>query len=402
MMRKLYLNGKMGRWTRSSAWMHGPPAVRGFGTAAVLRRDDTPQLILDLAMPMPQRGKVPIRNRPNLPACEGPGLPEFAAAAVAAFPAVYRPAHLLDADEFDVEDWAQAARAAADSNLNRHGAMLFRNVPGLETVQDFTVFTRYLKLKLIAENAYSKNMQARSMQSTCVNNIVRTASDEPPAYTIEPHNEFHTADFPHRLLLFCEHAPSTGGEWCLSDGRAIYQQLHPDVVSKLVEKQVCYQVFYESEGPNNRYTNWQKNVGPTKADVESYLAHKGYQWKWGTDDSLTYWANYCPVVDHPVTGEKVWYNQVHAHHKTFYTNHPFFANSPVAEDRWPVHSTYGDGEELEPEVLAHLRQVIWDNTVVIAPQPGDVLMVDNYLTLHGRMSFPEGEKRKVFVVATYS
>lgn len=162
-------------------------------------------------------------------------------------------------------------------------------------------------------------------------------------------------------------------------------------MKKFVEKQACYQVFYESrDKPNNRYTNWQTNIAPTKPEVEDYLTKKGYDWKWGEDDSLLYWQNFPPVVDHPLTGEKCWYNQIHAHHKTFYTNHPSFVKNPVVDGRWPVHCTYGDGTELEPEVLNHLRQTVWANTVVIAPQAGDVFIVDNYLTLHGRMASPKG------------
>ena len=38
-------------------------------------------------------------------------------------------------------------------------------------------------------------------------------------------------------------------------------------------------------------------------------------------------------------------------------------DNPVADGRWPVHCTYGDGTEIEPEVLAHLRQTVWANTV---------------------------------------
>jgi len=396
---------QMGRWTRSSAWSFTPPALaRAFAAPAMAILEDSPQLILDLSDPMPNRGKVQVRNRPNLPASDiTPGLPEFCAEATAAFPAAYKPGPVTDVEDWDLQDWAEAAKKALDVNLNRHGAMMFRGVPGLETVEDFTIFSRYLKLKLISETSYTKNMQGRSMQSTCVNPIVRTASDEPPAYTIEPHNEFHTADFPTKLLLFCEKAPEEGGEWLLSDGRAIFQQLHPDVVQKFQEKSACYQVFYESrDKPGNRYTNWQTNVAPTKEEVEAYLVKKGYEWKWNEDDSLLYWQNFAPVVKHPLTGELCWYNQVHAHHKTFYTNHPFFVDNPVADGRWPVHCTYGDGTEIEPEVLAHLRQTVWANTVTCAPQPGDVFIVDNYLTLHGRMGFPEGVERKVFVVAAFS
>lgn len=77
-------------------------------------------------------------------------------------------------------------------------------------------------------------------------------------------------------------------------------------------------------------------------------------------------------------------------------------DNPVPDSRWPVHSTYGDGTEIEPEVLEHMREVIWANTVVIAPQPGDCFIVDNYLVKHGRMGFPENTKRKVFVAAAYN
>jgi hypothetical protein len=364
-------------------------------------KEETPQLIFDLDAPVLTRGKVQVRNRPNLPVSDAAGLPEFAKVMSPAFPAVYSP-QFNDAEDWDLEDWGVAARAAADANLVRHGGMLLRGIPGLETVNDFTMFCRHMKLKLVSDASYNRNMQARSMQSTCVNKIVRTSSDEPPAYTIEPHNEFHTAGFPTKLLLFCETPPASGGEWLLSDGRAIFQQLAPEVVAKFEAKQACYKVFYESKGEGNRYTNWQDNIAPTKEQVEEYLKDKSYEFSWGADDSLLYWKNIPPVVPHPVTGERVWYNQIHAHHKTFYTNHPFFVDNPVAENRWPVHSTYGDGTEIEPEVLEHMREVIWANTVVIAPQPGDCFIVDNYLVKHGRMGFPENTKRKIFVAAAYN
>jgi alpha-ketoglutarate-dependent taurine dioxygenase len=389
------------RWTRASAWPFTPWSVRSLSSLSVKRQEESPALVLDLFSPVLTRGKVAIRDRPHLPRSDAAGLPEFAAEANPLFPAVYRP-QCADPEDWDLDDWANAVAASLKGNLHRHGAMLFRGIPGLDDVKDFTMLNRYMKVQLMPDSSYQKAMQARSMSSTSVNKVVRTASDEPPAYTIEPHNEYHTVDFPTKLLLFCQDPPSKGGEWLLSDGRAIFQQIHPDVVARFEEKQACYRVFYESYAENNRYTNWQTNIAPTKPEVEEYLTSKGYQWEWGEDDSLTYWKNFPAVVPHPVTGERCWFNQIHAHHKTFYTNHPFFADAPVPDGRWPVHSTYGDGTEIEQEVLEHLREVIWANTVVIAPQPGDVLVVDNFLMKHGRMGFPEGVDRKVFVSCAYN
>jgi hypothetical protein len=36
-------------------------------------------------------------------------------------------------------------------------------------------------------------MEGRSMTSSSVANLVRTGSDDHPAYTIEPHNEYNVA-----------------------------------------------------------------------------------------------------------------------------------------------------------------------------------------------------------------
>lgn len=291
--------------------------------------------------------------------------------------------------------------ARLDTDLNDSPAILFKGIPDLQNSQDLTLFARYLKLRLIEPGCsnYSKNMQARSMQSKTVSNYVRTASDEPPPYTVEPHHEFHTAAFPHKLMLFCESPAPKGGEFIVGDGRAIYRDLDPKVVAKFEEREVQYRVFYESLGKNNRYTNWQTNVAPTKEGVEEYMTKKGYDWSWGEDDSLTYWSNFQPVKAHPVTGEKVFFHQIHPHHKSFYTNHPYFAENPVHDNRWPVHCAYGDGTEIEPEVIRHLRETTWKHCVTVAPQSGDLLVIDNYLAVHGRMGY-EGD-RKVFVVAIY-
>jgi hypothetical protein len=420
LLSRQYVNthGTHRAWGRSSAFAYDPPAVRSIsstkkssGVAAMAAQSaeelDVPQFRFlggQKIVEQQQLKCVRIRGRRGLPESRDPELPRFAAVAGPDFPAQYRPVELDE--DWDLEDWAVAVRAAMDENLNNHGAMLFRGLP-IQNHEDLTVFARYLKLPLVEpcdgeDSTFTRNMQGRSMQSKAVSNTVRTASDEPPGYTIEPHNEYHTAAFPKRLFLFCEQGPETGGEWITSDGRAILNGLRPEVVEKFERLGAKYIVFYESKADNNRYTNWQENIAPTKEAVEAYLTKKKYEWKWGEDDSLTYWAVYPSVVPHAQTGERCWFNQIHAHHKTFYTTHPHFEGNPVAEERWPVHCTYGDGSEIEPEVLSHLRKTVWDHSVTHSPVSGDLLVCDNYLSLHGRMSFPDDCERKVYVIAAYA
>merc|ERR1711964_404043 len=132
-------------------------------------------------------------------------------------------------------------------------------------------------------------------------------------------------------MLFCEKPAEYGGEWIVGDGRAILRDLDREVVAKFESKHVTYRVFYESVSKNNRYTNWQDNISPTKEGVELYLSGKQYEWSWGNDDSLTYWKTIPAVHSHPIPGEPCFFQQIHPHHKTFYSNHPFFAGKPVSD-----------------------------------------------------------------------
>lgn len=390
-------------WGRSTAFPHTPQ--RQIATQAAVATDQ-PLFIYDANSSSQAESWVScvrVRDRMHLPASVDPNLPKFVAVCGPEFPARYV---CNSADEdWDLEDWGNAVKSSMDDHLLTHGAMLFRGLP-IENHDELSIFARYLKLPLKepaapGDDTFCRNMQGRSMQSKSVSDTVRTASDEPPAYTIEPHNEYHTAAFPKRLLLYCVKGPEVGGEWICSDGRAILQSLRPDVVKKFEEHGATYRVFYESKDTSNRYTNWQTNIAPTKPEVEAYLTKKGYEWKWGEDDSLAYWATFPAVVPHAKTGERTWFNQIHAHHKTFYTTHPFFDGKPVPEDRWPVHCTYGNGTEIEPEVLSHIRKTVWEHSVTIKPSPGDLLVCDNYLSLHGRMSFPADIEREVYVIAAY-
>ncbi|KAF4746417.1 hypothetical protein FOZ63_014740, partial [Perkinsus olseni] len=204
---------------------------------------------------------------------------------------------------------------------------------------------------------------------TKLSDVVRTASDEPPEYAIEPHSEYHTAGLPHKIALFAHgQVPDYGGEWMVVDTRRVMEELDKAVVRKFDELGACYKVFYESRDNSViGYNNWQTNINCDKGKVEEYLKVRGYDWKWSKsvvrgstgmtiladdDDSLEYWKVYPAIVPHPVTGERCWFNQIHAQHKSFYYSHPKYRDMPRDSDRFPVNTTYGDGSEIEPHVIA--------------------------------------------------
>jgi len=321
------------------------------------------------------------------------------------FPAVMVPTQ----DVTSVEEFAQSVSSVLQDELLKYGSILLRESP-LKTVHDFNVFMEALNWRTQNYADNLKFMGARSMTSTQVSAAVRTASDEPNEYTIEPHCEYHTVSFPEKILLFCEEPTKIGGEWPVTDNRAVYNKLRPEVRDKFEKLGVEYEVFYESRA-NMKYNCWETNIAEDKQQVEDYLSALGYTWKWDESNALRYFQTFPAVKPHPKTNEPTWFNQLHAHHYTFYQAHPFYnkdhpacrvnVENPASFDRWPVRSRYGDGTEIEEEVLSHVRQVVWENTVVVPQQPGDLLICDNFLAKHGRMGFPDGEVRKVSVSVTY-
>ena len=58
----------------------------------------------------------------------------------------------------------------------------------------------------------------------------------------------------------------------------------------------------------------------------------------------------------------------------------------------PVQILYGDGTPIPPDEMAEIRRATWDHSVLFRWKKGDVLVLDNILTGHGRMNV-EGPRK---------
>lgn len=64
-----------------------------------------------------------------------------------------------------------------------------------------------------------------------------------------------------------------------------------------------------------------------------------------------------------------------------------FKDSDLPNHHYSCQTYYGDGSEIEPAVLQHIRAVTWSCAVGFPWQNGDLLVVDNLAVQHARMSF---------------
>lgn len=69
-------------------------------------------------------------------------------------------------------------------------------------------------------------------------------------------------------------------------------------------------------------------------------------------------------------------------------------NLPI--DKYPYHTYYGDGSEIEPVVLENIRAVTWSCAVGFRWRTGDVLVIDNLAVQHARMAFT-GQRKMLAV-----
>lgn len=300
-------------------------------------------------------------------------------------PRVIRPA----LDGVDLVAWLEPNRQRLQESVQRDGAILFRGFD----VSSVDRFERVITAACGQALRYTERSSPRSE----VKGNVYTSTDYPPAYRIFLHNENSYARTWPQKLLFCCIRPSTErGETPIADTRGVYKRIDPKIRDRFVEKKVMY-VRNFSPGLG---LPWSTVFGTTdRRQVEAYCNTAGYETEWLDDERLRTRRIGQAVARHPRTGETTWFN-----HATFFhvsTLEPALRDALLAqfpEDELPNNTYYGDGTPIEASVMDELRDAYEQETVSFPWEQGDVLMLDNMITAHGRSSFV-GE-RKILVGMT--
>jgi len=350
-------------------------------------------------MPRPPRPSC-ARNRDSIPFSHLPWMPEVLGGAREDFPAVfqYRPAVT------GVEAAGKELGSFITENLHRFGASVVKGLP-VGSTADFSELMHASGLEL---RDYVGGVTTRPLEAP----KVTPASGEGPHVSMEPHNDNPYWPRPMlRLVLFCRQPPRSGGQAQLTDGRRVLQQLqreHPNFVADLKRRKVRYVHFYpDAEAFHGVVINsWQAAYAAgcnssascdMRKVAEEALRRDGRGYEW-TPTGLRQWEVSDVVKVHPVTGEETWTSQLTAMHCTVFDNHPEYVDlhrskeaatseQCFMQDSMPYHTTFGDGEEFPIELLEAVRRAQWAHSVAFDYELGDVVLIDNYLAMHGRFSF---------------
>jgi len=288
-------------------------------------------------------------------------------------PAVVRP----KIDDFDLIEWVGTEQEFVEETLLRYGAILFRGFK-IDGVGEFEKFASTICPELFAD--YGDLPRER------VGKKVYNSTPYPNDRAILFHNESsHLHRWPLKIWFFCDTAPHQGGETPLVDCRNLYRELDPVIRQKFCNKGLLYVRNFD----NKLDVNWQDFFKTAdRAAVEAFCRQAGMACEWMAGDGLRTKKHCAAVANHPKTGERVFFNQLQAHHVSCLD--PAIKDALLnqfGEEGLPRNVYYGDGERIPDSVVDELRRIYEEQAMSFKWEQGDILMVDNMLVAHGRRSF---------------
>jgi alpha-ketoglutarate-dependent taurine dioxygenase len=275
-------------------------------------------------------------------------------------------------------EWIAAHRDELLEQSARHGAILFRGFP-LVSPQDFDDFIQAFSLTNFPyyeslSNAVRVNWTER----------VFSANEAPPEVTIFFHHEMaQTPVFPARLFFFCQQPAEQGGATPVCRSDVLYERLAercPRFARDCEEKGLEYTNVMpaENDPQSGMGRSWQSTLAAeTRQQAEERLRNLAYTWQWLPDGCLRATTPVLPAVREVSPGHKTFFNQLIAAFRGWKDTR----NDPAKAIR------FGDGTPLDREAVQVAIALADELAFDIPWQQGDVVLVDNLLTMHGRRTF---------------
>jgi alpha-ketoglutarate-dependent taurine dioxygenase len=287
-------------------------------------------------------------------------------------------------------DWLAAHKDDLLQKASDHGTVFFRGFP-LKTAQDFDAFIAAFGL---TNFPYEESLS----NAVRINRTPRvfTANEAPPSVNIYFHHEMaQTPMFPSRLFFFCEQAAETGGATPLCRSDVLWERLAskcPEFAKNCETKGLKYSNVMASENDptSGMGRGWQSTLrAATAAAAEERLTQLGYSFEWLPGGDLRATTPVLPAVRDLGDGRKSFFNQLIAAFQGWKDTR----NDPSKA------ITFGDGTPLDRNAVDVATQLAEELAFDVPWQNGDVALVDNYVTMHGRRTFTGTRKVLASLVA---
>lgn len=287
--------------------------------------------------------------------------------------------------------WFEENRPLIEEYLIKFGGILFRNFD-VHSVSEFNQIVQVICPNLL-DYVY------RSTPRTKLGGKIYTATEYPADRIIPMHNEnSYSQSWPAKIFFFSVVVASEGGETPVADSCAVYRKIDPLIKRKFEQKGVLYVRNY-NPGID---LSWQ-DVFQTdkKEEVGQFCKEHHIDFEWMESDGpelVTKQVCQASII-HPLSRDRVWFNQAHLFHSSSLADEERLSLiRELGVDNLPRNTFYGDGEQIEIEVLDHIRHVYEEEKIKFKWQKGDIMLLDNILTAHGRETY-KGERKVAVAMA---
>ena len=271
-----------------------------------------------------------------------------------------------------------------------HGAILFRGFP-LTSAEEFDRFITAFDLP---------NFPYEDSLSNAVRVIktprVFTANEAPPTVTIFLHHEMaQTPLYPGKLFFFCEQPADSGGATPLCRSDVLWDRLRaecPGFARDCESKGLKYSNVMPSQNDltSGMGRSWQSTLrASTPEQAEDRLKALGYAWTWLDDGCLRATTPVLPAVRKLADGRTSFFNQLIAAFQGWKDER----NDPSKA------ITFGDDTPLDRDAVNVATRLGEELSFNVPWKRGDVALVDNFVTMHGRRAFTGTRKVLASLVA---
>ena len=283
----------------------------------------------------------------------------------------------------DPAAWAAAHRHEVRQILARYGSVLVRGLGLRDQGRTAAVMARLSTAGLLGE-------REPFAPRTRLGDGLLSATPWPASQQMCLHNELsYVPDPPSFMFFACLAPPASGGATPVGDASAVLQALPPALVARF-EREGWLLVRHYNDDIG---ASWAEAFGTDdRGAVEHYCRGQGIEFTWDADGGLRTRQRRRAVVRHPVDGRPCWFNQV-----AFLSE--WALDPDVREylvdlhgpDGLPFTTRYGNGEPIGEDVVDLVNEAYAAHTLREPWQAGDLLVVDNIRTAHGRDPY-EGDR----------
>ncbi|MDC8640403.1 MULTISPECIES: TauD/TfdA family dioxygenase [Xanthomonas] len=278
----------------------------------------------------------------------------------------------------DLAAWLAAAAPSLHALADTRGALLFRGF----SVHGAVDMERCVRNLIGEPMDYRENTSPR----TAVRGNIRTSTDYPETETILLHNEHsYSRLFPMRVFFHCTVPASSGGNTPIADCGGVQRRIDPAIVQRFRERGWLYVRNFVAEVGQSWQTVYQCEDRDT---LERLLDDADIGFEWNAAGRLRTRILRPAESRHPTTGESLWLNHLlFWHFSSLDLQMQRMIRSEFGESELPHQTYYGDGEPIEEDVLANIREAYEQERRAFAWQAGDLLMLDNMKVAHGRDAY---------------